>query len=364
MRLRHAVPFTLIAGIAAVACAGAAMAPELSVMKAAAELGEAPRAGYTLSVHSDKDALLAFNDKLIEMGSEEAATAEDIAASLAFLNSSINLVWDEGDDAKGLKDNAIALRVNVDGMDDAVEVRFVKGWLYARAEARRLADHFDAPAGTIDGFVNEAEASGLDFLDDAVSGGWLAHDLEPIVSFMKGMLGNEAFEESFRESAGFALSDLRPEALQDVVDSFSKIYGNDVDVAKGKLSGPGTHYVLSASARDLYKGIKPVIEDMPFLAEGLAGLPGGGMPAPGEIPDTRYSADVWISDGNITRMEFDISQIADSVGLPEGLDVPRITLRLDIDRDPAKVTAPTENVTKLDVFELIGKLASGEGLES
>src|SRR5687767_1452555 len=268
MRLRHAVPFTLIAGIAGVACAGAAMAPELSVMKAASELGDAPRAGYTLSLHADKDALQKFNDALVEAGSEAMETPEAFKDSLAFIDSSINLVWDKGD-TDATEDDAIALRVDIDDMDDAVELRFVGGTLYARAQARRLADYFGAPAGTIEGFLADAKGTGFDFLDDAVDGDWLAHDLDPIVSFFKGMAGNGAFEDSF--GGGFGLSELRPEMLEDVVDSFSKVYGNDVDVTKGTLDGPGTHYQLSASARDLYEGLEPMLEDLPFLAEGLDG---------------------------------------------------------------------------------------------
>jgi hypothetical protein len=358
MRLRHAVPFTLITGIAAVACAVAAMAPELSVMKAAAELGEAPRATYTLSVRGDKEALLDFNDRLVAVGSEEAATAEDIEDTFAFLNSRVSLFWDEGDDPKGLKDDTIALRADVDGMDQAVEIRYVRGTLYGRADVRRLAERFGGDLAGIDKTLQDAKATGFGFLDTAADGGWLAHDLDPIVSFLQGMMGNGAFEDAFEDGAGFALSDLRPEALQDVVDSFSEIYGNDVDVTKGKADGPGDHYILSAAARDLYEGLKPTLEGMPFLADSLEDLPGGG-----EIPEERLSADVWIKGGKITRMEFNLSQIAGAVGLPEGLDVPRITLRLDIDRSPARVGAP-ENVTELDVFELIGNLARGAGFES
>lgn len=363
MRLRHAVPFTLITGLAAVACAGAAMAPELSVMKAGAELGEAPRAGYSLSFHADKKALEKFNDALVAAGSEEMETPEAFADSLAFIDSSLNFVWDKGEDHEALDDDAIALRFDLDDMDDAVELRFVNGTLYARARARGIADYFEAPAGTIDHFLSDSMAPGLEFLKDAVDGRWLAHDLDPIVSFLKGILGNGTFDEAFREGAGFGLDDLRPEALQDVVDSFADLYGNDVNVTKGKADGPGTHYLLTASARDLYKGIKPVIEDMPFLAEGLDGLPAGGLPAAGEVPDEDYSADLWISDGKITRIEFDLAQLPPAGTFPEGIDMPRMTLRLDIDRSPAEVVAPGDAV-ELDIFELIGKMASGEALES
>lgn len=352
LSVRHALPVTLIAGLAAVACAGAAMAPELSVMKAASELGDAPRAAYTLSVSGDEDALVAFNEELKRRGAAEAATAEDIEASLAFLNSRIRLTWDKGRDREALADDLIGLRVDVDGIDDAVEIRYVKGRLYARAQARRLATHFGAPAGTIDEFVAKAEGAGFDFLDAATSGGWLAHDLEPVVAAFKGILG----DGTFPGDAGLGLPDLSPETLEGVVDSFSKIYGNDVDVTRGTAQGPGTHYRLSASARDLYEGMKPVLDDLPFLAEGLDQLPGGAPRTAGDIPDDRYSADVWVRDSKITRIEFDLAQVAGTAGLPDGVDVPRITLRLDVDRSPAAVTAPTGDVTELDVFELIGGL--------
>jgi hypothetical protein len=363
MRLRHAVPFTLIAGIAGVACAGAALAPELSVMKAGAELGEARRAGYSLSLHADKKALQTFNEALVAAGSEEMETPEAFADSLAFIDSSLNVVWDKGDDDEALADDAIALRLDIDDMDDAVELRFLNGTLYARARARGIADYFEAPAGTIDQFLTDSAAPGLEFLKDAADGRWLAHDLDPIVSFLKGIVGNGTFDEAFREGAGFGLSDLRPEVLQDVVDSFADLYGNDVNVTKGKADGPGTHYLLTASARDLYQGIKPVIEDMPFLAKGLDGLPAGGLPAAGDIPDEDYSADVWVSDGKITRIEFDLAQLPPAGTFPDGIDMPRMTLRLDIDRSPAEVIAPGDAV-KLDIFELIGKLAAGEGVDS
>lgn len=358
MRLRHAIPFTLIAGLTAAACAAGALAPEMAVRKAAGELGDDRLASYTVSIAGDEDAFVAFNDALIKVGSDEAASPEDLDATLAMLRSELSIVWDKGADAHKAGDDAFALSADVDGIERAVETRFVNGTIYARAQARRLAERFKAPAGAVDAFLAEAEAFGVDFLDEAVDGGWLAHDLEPIVSFVEGMAASGGFDQAMAE-AGLPsdLADLGPEMFQGLFDALGAAYGKDVKVTPGKGDGPGDHYVLTATARQVYEQLLPAVRALPFLAA----VPAGEFADPADIPDDTFALDLWIEGGNIKRAEFDMTQVIPEESFPAEVgEAPRMAVRVDIDRKPAAVTAP-KGADKLDIFELFGKLAGAAG---
>ncbi|MGH8998425.1 MAG: hypothetical protein ACRDY7_03450 [Acidimicrobiia bacterium] len=360
MRLRHAIPFTLIAGIVAAACATAALAPEMAVRKAAGRFGEERRAAYTLSLHGDEQALIDFNDALIAAGSPEAVPAGEVDDMLAVLRSSLRLLWDKGDDAGDISDDGFAFATDVDTIDDAVEARVVDGTVYARARARRLAERFGAQAGVIE-VVSGAEALGIDFLASAADGAWLAHDLEPIASFFRGF--GPGLEQGFEAEAGFPMPDLGdfgPEMLAGLVDAFGKAYGTDVDVERGSADGPGDHHRLTASARKVAEHLLPEIMELPLFE----GIPGIEFPSAADVPDEPFSLDLWIDSGNITRAEFDFAQIVPDGTFPAGIAMPRFALRVDIDRHAPAVTAPDDAI-ELDVFELFGKLAAAaEAFES
>lgn len=330
MRLRHAIPFTLIAGIAAAACGAAALAPEMAVSKAAGQLGDDRVAAYTLSLHGDEAALAAF----------DGGDADDAEMRSALLSSQLTLTR---------QDDAFGLDVEVDGIEHAAEARFVDGTLYARADVPHLVKHFGVTAADADRFADEAAAMGIDFVDAAIGGAWLALDLSPVVSAAEGTAGQHP--DGFGAVPGLGLpdlSDVGPDTFADLVDALGKAYAEDVRVDQGELDGPGDHYVVSASARKIVEHLLPAIAELPLLG----GIPGGELPSAADIPDERYRLDLWIKDGNISRAEFDLSQVAPADGTP------RLALRVDIDRNPEAVATP-DRATKVDLAGLIGTLLSG-----
>lgn len=352
---RAAASCALLAALTAAACGSSSASPDTAVRQAVGGIGELSRARYSLTMQSDAKALTSWNDKLPE---EEMATAEDLEAMLAVLDSALHVVWDRGADLAGLDDDSVGLAVDVDGIDNAVEARFLDGTVYARALARQLADRFGGDAGVLDDVEAQASGLGLDFVAAAFDGGWLSLELDPVLSFFKGIGGAEMFDEGFREEAGFGVSDLDWESLDKFLHALDRVYSEDVTVTEGDEEGPGRHYRLAASARAVYQRILPAVKDLPFFM----GTAAEDFLAPGEVPDEDYTLDVWVDGGKLSRAEFDFSQV-----VPEGSDLegmPYLALRVDIDHSVGAVAAP-KDVTEVDLLELFGKMAGlAEGGES
>jgi hypothetical protein len=189
--------------------------------------------------------------------------------------------------------------------------------------------------------VAQANQFGFDFVGDAVDGKWVAADLAPIQSILKGM------EESGNVPG---LDSLDTGQFKKFMDAMGKAWSSDVDVKRVGKDDAGDHFELTASARKVYASLQPVISDL--------GIPADEMPTVNEVPDEDYQLDIWVKDKKIERAEFDLRQLT-----PETEDVGPVALRIDLSSRPDGITIP-KGVKSVNILELFGKFMSGIGGES
>ena len=338
--LHRVLPFALIASLAAAACGAAELAaPRIALRQAAAQLGEARQSSFVLSfAGQEADAIALFSE-----GEEVPPTAEDRKQMATLFHSQLRMAIDQGADRTSTKDDASSFDVRVGGIEHAVEFRQVNGKLYARADVRKLAGLFGGSSRDIDTFVAESKKMGIDFLPGAVDGGWLALDLEPLESFLKGMAksgGADMF-------GGLDLDSLDTGMFHPLISAVSGAYASDVEVTRLSADDSGEHYRLGGSPRRIYEHLLPELKKLPMLK----GLPDEAFPPSADVSDERYELDVWVKDRQISRAEFNLSQLVPADHRPGP-----VMLRVDVDGGAEEITAPGKAHT-IDIFEIWGRIA-------
>jgi hypothetical protein len=313
--------------------------PREAVRDAAAALGDAETTAFVLSLHADEQDVLALAD-----GGEDLPDSERKAIR-GLLKSRIRIAGDNRGTDK-FADDRSAFDMTVGDIQHGVERRQGDRKLFRRAEVRKLAEAFGAP----EGWEKEVDAAAaqleIDVADEAIDGKWLSFELDAFekLSDQMGMdlLGLTALGATFGGE--------RQKAL---VDAIASAYEKDIEVKSAGSDKAGQKYVLSAYARDLYRQLLPVLKQMMPVAAKFDALP-----AAAEVPDQEMSADVWVKDGELTRLEFDVRQLAqlddEDVELPAG----PVTLRFDFESDVPEIEAP-DGASRVDIYKVAGKFLGG-----
>ena len=188
---------------------------------------------------------------------------------------------------------------------------------------------------------------GLDFLPGAVDGGWLALDLAPFESFLKG-LSKGGGADMF---GGFDPGNIDAGTFKPLLSAVAGAYGSDVEVTRLSADSSGQHYRLGGSPRRIYDRLLPELKKLPMLKS----LGPDEFPASAEVPDEHYDLDVWVKDGRISRAEFNLSQFVPAEHRPGP-----VVLRVDLSPRPDPIAAPDKAQT-VDMFEIWGRLAGSLG---
>ncbi|MCA1845273.1 MAG: hypothetical protein LC792_19190, partial [Actinobacteria bacterium] len=206
--------------------------------------------------------------------------------------------------------------------------------LFARADVAGLANLMAASPDEINQTVSAlASQEGLGFLSAAAAGKWISADL----SGLGGL---------FDQKKATPTTDYKA-----IRDSIGKALSEDVAIKKLKGDDAGDHYLATvASLRTFYAKVEPVLGQ--YMAKFLPST--DQLPPADAVPDKPANLDVWVKSGRISRLELDLGQFAPTP--PPG----RVALRLDIDREAATVTAPSDAVN-VDLAGLLGKLLNQFG---
>jgi hypothetical protein len=202
---------------------------------------------------------------------------------------------------------------------EALELRSVGKSLYVRADVRHLLESFGRDPAVAARFVQQAAASGLDFVGPLVDGRWIAL---------------EGFEEAMGQAGGQAAPTAeQKQVLDDLVASFERA----TTVTSEGSDDVGTHLVASVSLRDVY-------QDLERIASEIAPTTPGGLPSAGEVPDERIRIDMWVADGRLTQVELDFLQLRDlgDAQLPEGVE--ELALRIGLEDFSGEVAVPADAV--------------------
>ncbi|MDQ3952970.1 MAG: hypothetical protein M3279_08425 [Actinomycetota bacterium] len=286
------------------------------------------------------DALAEYEGITVEMtveGDPASLAAQDMTEEEAekLLDSSLTI------SAKGetAADAQAQIVVNVAGNEDAVELRVREQTLYARLEVRDLVEEFGGNAAEIDATVEQATAQGFDFARPLVDGEWI---------------GIEGIDELAEQFGGGAASPDAEEA-QAIADELAQILDQNARVTSEGTDDVGAHLVVTLALKDV------VSESLDAL-QGLSGAPAGAIPSDAlqEVPDAEIPVDVWISDGQIVQIEFDVVKISEELDEPQPEGVEDMALRMTVDEFTDDVEAPSD-FTPIDLQEILQTVFGGLG---
>lgn len=306
----------LLAGAQLLAACGGGTSddPKQALTKALDNLGRRDAFSLTFSLQSDVDSLVAASEG--DLAPEDAQK---------ILDSNLTIAGNQSDDPAGARALIVA---DVAGLDNAIELRSIGTTLYARADAKGLAETFGQDPAQLDTLAQQAAAGGLDFLAAAVNGDWIS------------LSGLDQLAQQFGAPATPNPADVK--ALQGFADALKE----SSSVTSEGSEDAGEHLVVTLPLRAAY-------ERFVGLAGQLsAGLPLGDLPPASDVPDEDLRVDVWVADEQVTQVEFDFVQFKDFDGadMPEGIE--RLALRVVIGDFSGDVEEPSGAV-EVDLAQLM-----------
>lgn len=315
---------TCVVGIALVASAcsgdGASENPKAALTDALTATAEWDAFTYEFTIESTPESLRAA---LAEGGPN---VPKDAAETI--LDSSISASQTAEQDPAEAKARFV---VTIGGAD-AIELRTLNDALYARADVKALLEAFGQDPSTLDPFVQQAAQAGLDFVEPAVEGKWLV--LDGLGGLVRSLAPNAPSPPSEEQSK---------EALEELARAVEE----EAEVRSEGSDDTGEHLVVTLPLRPLFTRFLDTLS-------GVSNVPLSQLPDGREIANEEVTADVWIADGELAQLEFDLLQVEDfGEPLPEGVE--QLALRAQIEEWDAELQAPEDAVTidPRQIFQLI-----------
>lgn len=317
--------------------------------------------GLTATVRLDFDP-----DQLAEL--DDSMTDDDVRAANVLASSSVTVHTHPGADADDPADNVFGMAFTIGDLDDAVAFRAIDETFYIRADVAGLADTFDAPEGQLE--QAHAMLDELDVDGDAVLGGqWVQLDgVKQLMSMAEGM--------SAEQGAG----DIDMSALADAATSSLTDLYSDTDVTYVGEGDAGHHLRVTATGEQTVDAFEPALEAYADLVAEQAGALGGPASTPDadtlldelrsspdydEFAASTLPVDVWVADGTITQVGFDLAalvelnpDLADGGDADELADLDRMAIVAEVADFDGDLQAPAAP-TVIDLFAVFGKAMSG-----
>jgi hypothetical protein len=293
-------------------------------------MGEADAQSVTVSIASDPESLSTLS---------EGAITEDQAATV--LGSSITV---DATNAEDPADRAVRVVVNIEGTD-GVEFVVVGSDLYLRADVQGFIETFGLDDSGLQTAIAQAEAQGLAFVRPLASG-----------EFVK-------FSGATDLASGASPA---PDAAQqqELLKQFGDAIEAEATVTSEGTDDVGEHLVATVPLRALYQRL------ISLFPQAGGGLPPGMLPPAEQIPDRNLSLDVWVADGKVAQIEFDVTQLgqfAEESGEENPFEgVNQFALRVVLSEDVDEIAAPeaATEVSAEQLQSLFGSLlfgGAGEG---
>lgn len=294
--------------------------PTGALVAAFEETGKAEAQTITVSIQSTPESLVAASE-----GSMTPEIAETI------LGSSLTVSGTTGGDPA---DQSARVVLSIPGTD-GVELMVVGTDLYLRADVRGIAELAGQDPAMIDQFLQTPQAQQAPFLEAAANG-----------EFIK-------IEGADDLAAGAGAGGLDPGALTEqqakLIEQIGQAIEEDATVTSEGSDDVGEHLAVSIPLRSLYQTFTEFAGDLG------APLPPGSLPPESEIPEGDFSMDVWINDGRVAQMEFDVVKLGQEFEgeVPEGVE--QFAIRVALLPEAEEVTPPEDvvTVTGEELFGLI-----------
>ncbi|GAA0680970.1 hypothetical protein GCM10010193_38350 [Kitasatospora atroaurantiaca] len=322
------------------------------VSKAFGKLGDGKTFKVELSVEATADQLVSFGKATgdpIERPAAEALAGLSLAVSVSADRPLKEFgAVKKGELDKLADDKSLALEYVLAGKDGKVyaDMRQVDAKTYLKIDAEGIAKLAGEDPSEVRAMADEMPAE-LKVFKDALAGKWLTFDPKLLQELNKAPKG--------KSSTPSATPSVDPKVAEDLMNSVKDVFSRNLTFDdKGTKDGLD-HVVVSAPARglvnDLLKAFKPLSKDVPSFGK----LP---TAAPTDVPDTKIGVDVYLKDGALSSVTFDLAQLDEKAG--PGVHLP---VKAAFSKDAAAPQAPTgaTEIKTSDIESIMTSFAKGPG---
>jgi len=320
------------------------------VSKAFGKLGDGKTFKVELSVEATADQLVGFGKATGDPIERPAAEA------LAGLNLALSVSADKplkefgavkkGEFDKLTDDKSLDFEYVLAGKNGKVyaDLRQVDAKTYLKIDAEGIAKLAGQDPSEVRAMADEMPAE-LKVFKDALTGKWLTFDPKLLQELSKAPKG--------KSSTPSATPSVDPKVAEDLVNSVKGVFSRNLTFDdKGTKDGLD-HIVVSAPVRglvnDLLKAFKPLSKEVPSFGK----LP---TAAPTDIPDTKVGVDVYLKDGALSSVTFDLAQLDEKAG--PGVHLP---VKAAFSKDAAAPQAPADatEIKASDIENIMASFAKG-----
>ena len=294
---------------------------------------EADALTQTISIQSDTDSLVALGE-----GDIDEETADKI------LDSSVTA---SAVQAENPEDASSQVVLNLAG-NDALEIRFVAGDLYVRADVAGILETFGQDPAQLDALTSQVEGrQGFEWVGPAVAGEWIV--IRDALALMQQFGGGAAA--------------LNGDQQKQVVDDLLQTIRQNATVTSEGEDDAGDHLQAALPLRDTLRDLIDVLGP----AASAAGA-GNIEDSLQDIPNEDIVLDFWVADGRVSQLAVDILQFEELAAesgeeFPEGLEELAIVVRIDeFDGDIDAVADAVEIDTAALGQAVTGLMTGGTGL--
>jgi len=295
--MRKALAALVIGLVALSACAGQTGSsddPKATLVEGLRRLLVADSLTQTISIESDVDSLVAVSKGKI---------SKDVASKL--LGSSLTLAGTQAEDPADTKSLVL---VNLAG-SDALEMRFVDGDLFVRADVADLLETFGEDPAQLDAMAAQVQGQkGFEWVEGALAGEWV-------------VMRDAA---DLAQSLGGTGATVSAEQQKKIIDDLLNTVEQNARVTSHGEEETGEHLTASLPIRE-------TVQDLLRFAP--TATPPGMQRSLDELPEGDLKIDFWVADGAVTQLSFDVTQFesmteASGEDFPEGVDRLAIIVRL------------------------------------
>ena len=295
--------------------------PKAALVDGLRNLSESDGLTQTVRIQSDTDSLVAAGE-----GDIDAETAQKILDSNIVVSAL---------QAENPEDAASLILVTIAGNED-LEIRFVEGDLYFRADIESLLETFGQDPAELQTVIDQFEGQpGLEWIEDAVAGDWVV--LENVLELSEQFGGASM-------GAGSLGADQQKELVNNLLQTIEK---NATVTSEGD-DDAGEHVIATLPLRE-------TLSDLIDALGPAAGMTGAELgDSLEDIPDEDISIDFWVGDGPVTQIAFDVVEFAKSFEdtseeMPEGVE--ELTFVIELEEFDGSVD-PVADAAKIDTAAL------------
>ena len=298
-----------------------------SLIGALRSLLESEAMTQTMSVESDTDSLMALGE-----GDIDEETAQKILDSSVVVSAT---------QAENPEDATSLVVVNIAGSDD-VELRFVEGDFYLRADVPNLMETFGQDPAQLDALSAQVQGQpGFEWVQPALAGEWLVI--------------RDAIDLTEQLGATTVTGEQQKEVVNDLLRSVEQ----NATVSEEGEDDAGTH--LQAALP-----MKQTLQDLVQSLGPAAGASGAQLEEQlQDIPNEDLIIDFWVDDDRVTQLGVDITQFEDLAAesgeeFPEGVDDLSLIIAFDeFDGEIEPVADAIEIDTQAIMQTLAGLMSGG-----